>query len=149
MHAIGKLRGGGAIRLSAAVLTALLLAVSPASAEEPPAPVLSATPGDGKVDLSWTDTGSGDGGPDTYFWRMKLVGSNWDNPTFAGSVTTETVTGLTNDHTYRFQVRARRLSTEVQDDPPSNPGEVRQPTVTHTWVPGPWSTQVEATPAAE
>ena len=143
-------RGGGSIRLSAAVLTALLLAVSPASAEEPPAPVLSATPGDSKVDLSWTDTGSGNSGPDTYQWRMRrATSSSWDNPTFAGSSRTESVTDLANGTDYKFQVRALRTTVAVSEDPPSGPNQPPVTNVNTQLRPGPWSYEVTVTPAAD
>ena len=70
---------------------------------------LAAAPGDGKVVLTWAAPATG-GAPSRYEHRHKATGSlpfvNSDSWTSAGTALTATVSGLTNDTPYSFEVRA-------------------------------------------
>ena len=96
----------------AALMAACGLFALPASATVA-GPVLSATPGDGKVDLNWTSVEDAI----SYDWRMSSDdGGSWGHWTDAtdgaagitvvGGPRGRTVTDLTNGTPYTFQVRA-------------------------------------------
>ena len=70
---------------------------------------LSATPGNGQVELSWTAPASNGGSPITgYEYQYSPGGSGWT----AVAGTTVTVSGLTNGTEYTFKVRARNSAGE-------------------------------------
>ena len=86
---------------------------------EPPAG-LEATRGDGEVTLSWaTDSGA----TDYHYRQRRQPGSygRWTNfvgvESRGGTVTSNTVTGLTNGGTYVFQVRALAAAAGAVSDP--------------------------------
>jgi len=85
----------------------------------PAAPAsFTATPGDGRVDLAWTDPSNSQ--ITAYQYRYKAgTGSwnpNWTDISGSGATTTMyTVMGLTNDTTYTFEVRAKAGTTIVSD----------------------------------
>ena len=118
--ALRALRGIAA----AALMAACALPASPASATVA-GPVLSATAGDGRVDLTWTAVEFAV----SYDWRMNSDdGGSWGAWTSAidggagiavqGGPRGRAVTGLTNGTTYTFQVRAVTLN---QDNAPEAP----------------------------
>ena len=67
----------------------------------PEAPVVTATPGDGYVDLSWTQPRNNGAAIDFYQWKRS--GKGW---TSVGKARSVRVTGLTNGATYTFYARA-------------------------------------------
>ena len=88
----------------------LFAAAPPASAGVGVAPVLSATAGDGQVDLSWTDWVPP---PDEqrnnatvlyYNWRVKVEGDDWSDWTRVDGTST-TVSDLENGKAHTFVVR--------------------------------------------
>ncbi len=76
-----------------------------------PAGIQSASPGNGKVQISWTPAIDADSPPVTYllFWNESSQAINWDSPQqeVAEGTTSYLVEGLTNDVEYVFGVRAR------------------------------------------
>ena len=86
-----------------------------------PAPVaprnFRATPGVSQVTLTWSDPG--DSLITNYQYRVRADGgSNWvpdwtDIPSSGASTTSYTVTGLTNDTEYTFEVRAQNDCTSI------------------------------------
>ncbi len=73
----------------------------------PDAPVLTVTPGNVKLDLSWT-VPSGNGSAITGYniqYRVKTT-NDWSQWTHTGTGTTATITGLTNDTAYVVRVGA-------------------------------------------
>ena len=102
----------------------------------PAAPAsFTATGGDGRVDLAWTDPSNSQ--ITAYQYRQKVGSGSW-NPDWtdiSGSSATTTshrVTGLTNDTAYTFEVRAKAGTTVVgpassdtatpRPTPPAAPG---------------------------
>ena len=86
------------------------VAVTPTiGASKPAAPTgLTATPGDGQVTLTWTNPNNSS----ITKWQYSTDGSNWtdicvtSSNTGCPSVTTTTVTNLTNGTSYTFRLRA-------------------------------------------
>ena len=85
-----------------------------------PAPVaprnFGATPGVSQVTLTWSDPG--DILITNYQYRVSADGSSWvpdwtDIPSSGASTTSYTVTGLTNDTEYTFEVRAQNKCTTL------------------------------------
>jgi hypothetical protein len=75
-------------------------------ADVPNAPVVTATPGDGRITVAFTAPAD-QGAPITGYLVSTNGGSTWSTlPTTAGGTVTGTVTGLTNGTTYAVQVRA-------------------------------------------
>ena len=76
--------------------------------EEPSVTNLAATPGDGKLTVTWTNpSGAGTGTTDVSIrWREQGT-SAWTSPgsSLAGSTTSFEITGLTNDRTYEVEVQ--------------------------------------------
>ena len=98
--------------------------IRPADTPDPPTGLV-ATRGDGEVTLSWATDRATDRAPDDYEYRQRRQPGSYGRWTdFAGkefqlqnddmTVTSNTVTGLTNSGTYAFQVRALNA--------PSGPG---------------------------
>ena len=98
--------------------------IRPADTPDPPTGLV-ATRGDGEVTLSWATDRAPDRAPDDYEYRQRRQPGSYGRWTdFAGeefqlqndgmTVTSNTVTGLTNSGTYAFQVRALNA--------PSGPG---------------------------
>jgi len=78
-------------------------------ASVPAAPVLNApVAGDAQVDLSWNTVPDADG----YKVYYGTVGGVYGAPVDVGSLTSYTLTGLTNGSTYYFAVRAYNVSGE-------------------------------------
>ena len=102
--------------LWAAALALLLTGfAAPAAAQVGSTPELTATPGDGQVELSWTDWVPPDDLPlewlqaatIDYQWRMKAEGGDWSEKTRVYD-TSATVTDLENGTTYTFDVRGHQ-----------------------------------------
>ena len=81
------------------------------------APVLTATAGDGQVDLSWTEWNPPADNDLTnpikeYGWRMRVEGdADWSDWTYVSDTTTSTtVDGLENGKAHAFQVVGREIS---------------------------------------
>lgn len=79
------------------------------------APVLTATAGDGEVDLSWTEwappaDNDFTNGTIGYSWRMKVEGEVEWSDAISVSGTSTTVDDLENGTTYVFQVRGYERS---------------------------------------
>jgi hypothetical protein len=84
-------------------------AVTPVAPTTPGAPTgLAATPGDGRVNLSWTAPPPVSGVPITdYIVQYRLTGTSAWTPVDEGSTaTTAAITGLTNNTSYDFTVTA-------------------------------------------
>ena len=98
----------------AAFAAACVLSAAPASATGV-APVLTATAGDGEVDLSWTEwappaDNDFTNGTIQYAWRMKVEGdAEWLETTYISGTST-TVGDLDNGTTYVFQVQGQERS---------------------------------------
>ena len=99
-------------------------------ATTPSAPGLTATPGDRKVVLTWTPPAACHGAEvDRYQCRYRSgsswTGRSWHTVSGGGSARTKTVTGLTNDSTYTFQLRARnRVGYGTADTETATPAGV-------------------------
>ena len=100
----------------AAFAAVCVVLASPASASGT-APVLTATPGDGKVDLSWTEWVPPPADYLTnkskeYVWRMKAeADATWsDWVVVDGTTTSTTVDDLENGKAYTFQVGGQERS---------------------------------------
>ena len=77
----------------------------------PPAPILTAIPGNREVELTWESYGAGFTIAGWQYRQRTLDVTTWDPdwtdiPTSDPATTTHTVTGLTNGTAYLFQVRA-------------------------------------------
>ena len=106
-----------------------------ATTTTPHAPVLTVTPGNGQVSLSWTWTRGLSALPGSWVYRRKQGSGNygsWLVMTGGGSARSFTVTGLNNGTAYTFQI-ARRGTP-----PPGAPVPIFQP----------YSNEVPATPMA-
>ena len=80
---------------------------TPVAAEPPARPVVSATPGDGVVALSWERIPGADKAQYRYKFHHAANYGGWvDLTTGQLSARSLTVPGLTNDRIYRFEVRA-------------------------------------------
>jgi len=97
IHAVNKDGTEGAS--STATATAALTAP-----RAPDAPNLNVTPGNGQATLTWTAPNNG-GSPITEY-QYSQDGGEWKGISSSGTLTTCTVTGLTNGTTYTFEVRA-------------------------------------------
>ena len=107
--------------------TVSLSLTAPAAAKPAKPAGLTATAGNAKVDLSWTDPS--DSSITKYRYRQKEGSKAWgswtDIPSSSATTTSYTVTGLKNGTAYRFRIRAVNAAGE-----------------------GPQSAVAEATPAA-
>ena len=100
----------------AAALVLFAFPPPPASAQVGQAPVLSATAGNGEVDLSWTEWDPPDDLSSIwlknvvvrYTWQKKETdGGSWGDETYVDD-TAVTVTDLENGTTYSFRVRGHQ-----------------------------------------
>ena len=76
---------------------------------------ISATAGDGKVDLSWGAASSDSSAIEKYQYRVRASSSStwnpdWTDVTGGNAARSQEVTGLTNGTTYTFEVRARNAT---------------------------------------
>ena len=76
---------------------------------------ISATAGDGKVDLSWGAASSDSSAIQKYQYRVRASSSStwdpdWTDVTGGNAARSQEVTGLTNGTTYTFEVRARNAT---------------------------------------
>ena len=117
--------------------------VSITLAETPEAPNLyQADPGDGQVELAWAEPDNG--GSEITDYHLRIDGGAWLS--LGSTALTHTVTNLTNDTEYSFEIRAVNVigsgsassplsATPVATDPPPSteptvPAKVTQVTVT-------------------
>ena len=117
--------------------------VSGATPEIPPAPTLTAVPGNGQVKLTWTSGGDGGAAIDRWEYRYSTDGTldteAWTAiPSSGPATTTHTVTGLTNGTAHLFQVRAHNSVGNGAASPRANamPVETVPPAPTLTAKPG-------------
>ncbi len=81
-----------------AVLEVVVFDAAPPGAPEN----LVLTPGDGRLDATWTPT---PGGPDGYDVHYRRVGGGWTDANHAGTAAEHAITGLTNRAGYEVRVR--------------------------------------------
>ena len=85
-------------------------------------PEVTATPGDGQVELSWTDWVPPNDLPPKWYedatlhytWRMRVEGEDWSDHTKVYD-TSVTVTDLENGTTYTFEVKGHQGGTQWPD----------------------------------
>jgi LPXTG-motif cell wall-anchored protein len=116
----------------------------------PQAPDLTATPGDGRVDLSWTTPPDGGAAIEGYIVQYRPVGAtDWQTAPDSGTDTSTTIAGLTNGTPYEFRVAAVNANGVgaygdiAQATPETTPTSTSTPTTT---VP-PTSTPATTEPA--
>ncbi|MCU1370617.1 MAG: Alkaline phosphatase [Ilumatobacteraceae bacterium] len=113
-------------------------AITPVTVPGAPTGV-SGTPGNAKVDLSWTAPGSSGGSAITGYTVTPYIGASAQTAVvFSSTATAQTITGLTNGTAYTFKVKATNASGTGADSAASA-------AVTPRTVPGA-PTAVTATP---
>ena len=96
----------------------------------PGSPALSAEPGDGQVELRWTDPASDGGRPiiGYEYWYSDAGGNAWSSVDGGASADNLTVRGLTNGQEYTFAVRAvNELGASLADSTQATPQAANQP----------------------
>ncbi len=108
---------------TAFTMAATVLMVAPATAQgsTPAAPTgLTATPGDGRVTLNWTDPSDSDISTWQVQYRSTQSYTPWaDVPNSSATTTSHTVTGLSNFTSYTFRVRYVRSGVSSQPSTPA------------------------------
>ncbi|MGN6696131.1 MAG: fibronectin type III domain-containing protein [Aquihabitans sp.] len=100
---------------------------------------VAGTPGDGKVDLSWTAPASNGGSVITGYTITPYIGATAQSPVFVTTpATTRSITGLANGTAYTFKVKATNAAGSGADSSASAP-------ITPAAVPGA-PTNVTGTP---